>query len=195
MKTAKQHGEPWQIVLDTLRPRHQELWQSLPTTEQERFIRHLSSYWEVHRHRLAPELHHTISTLIDRKKLVVHKGPILHAAASASGIDLTLRARGSHATQLLSGSHLFLCTGPARSLQAWDNPLIEGLIEQKYLEQDALGIGFRPTAIGNEAALQVLGTALRGTLWESTAMRELSMQAKEVAQRILSEDGLGRQNT
>jgi uncharacterized NAD(P)/FAD-binding protein YdhS len=178
-------GEPWQIVLDTLRPSHQSLWQSLSLTEQQRFIRHLSPYWEIHRHRIAPTIHALIQRLIASGQLTIHAGSIANAASDASGVTITVRQRGGEHILKLTGSHLFLCTGPARTIHSWQSPLIEGLLADTFIEQDNLGIGFRPTASGESSQLYVLGTALRGTLWESTAIRELALQAKQVANRLL----------
>ena len=47
-------GEDWRAVIDSLRPITQALWQRLPVKEQQRFLRHVKSYWEVCRHRIAP---------------------------------------------------------------------------------------------------------------------------------------------
>lgn len=186
LSAASARGEPWQIVLDTLRPSHQAIWRSLSLKEQQRFIRHLSSYWEIHRHRVAPELHALLQNLLSTGRLTMHAGNVVKAEGETDGVSLTVRKRGTQHLHTLTGSHLFLCTGPARTLGAWQNPLIDRLLADTFLEQDKLGIGFRPTTAGDSKNLHVLGTALRGTLWESTAMRELAIQAKDISRRILN---------
>ena len=48
-------------MIDSLRPVTQEIWQSFPMEERKRLLRHVRSYWEVHRHRIAPEIGETIA--------------------------------------------------------------------------------------------------------------------------------------
>ena len=56
-KEAVAEGLPWQSVMERIRPHVQALWQSLPLPEQRRFLRHGVRQWDVHRHRIAPEVH------------------------------------------------------------------------------------------------------------------------------------------
>src|SRR5690606_13237772 len=46
---------PWQATLERLRPQVQALWRSLDEVDQRRFLRHVVRYWDIHRHRIAPE--------------------------------------------------------------------------------------------------------------------------------------------
>ena len=46
----------WRALIDALRPHLQGFWRGLPQPQRARFLRHLRSYWEVFRHRLAPTL-------------------------------------------------------------------------------------------------------------------------------------------
>ena len=46
----------WRAAIDALRPHSQPLWQGLPPEEQQRFLRHARPWWDVHRHRIAPEV-------------------------------------------------------------------------------------------------------------------------------------------
>lgn len=178
------NGEPWQPTFDTLRPKIQSLWQSLHQTEQRRFLRHLTTYWDIHRHRIAPELGEKIKTLKQQGRIRIWPGTLKNAAFSNSGVRCILRKRGSTQPLELLGSHLFLCTGPSRGVAGWQTPWISTLINSEFLEADSLGVGFRPTEKGSNLGLVVIGTALRGFLWESTAVREISEQAQEVARTI-----------
>jgi uncharacterized NAD(P)/FAD-binding protein YdhS len=53
---AKQQGIDWRGVIGGLRPVTAQIWQPLPEVEKRRFLRHLRPYWEVHHHRLAPQI-------------------------------------------------------------------------------------------------------------------------------------------
>jgi uncharacterized NAD(P)/FAD-binding protein YdhS len=53
---TRQQELDWRAVIDGLRPRTQQLWSRLDLHERRRFLRHVSVIWDVHRHRIAPEL-------------------------------------------------------------------------------------------------------------------------------------------
>ena len=44
------------LALDSIRPKSGPIWASWPERERRRFLRHARPYWEVHRHRMAPEI-------------------------------------------------------------------------------------------------------------------------------------------
>ena len=46
----------WRNAVDSLRPHSHALWQSLSLDHQRRFLRHARPWWDVHRHRIAPEV-------------------------------------------------------------------------------------------------------------------------------------------
>ena len=46
----------WRAAIDSLRPHSHPLWQSLDGEQQRRFLRHARPWWDVHRHRIAPEV-------------------------------------------------------------------------------------------------------------------------------------------
>jgi len=47
----------WRIAMNSLSRRVVALWQKLSVREKERFLRHLRSHWDCHRHRIPPEVH------------------------------------------------------------------------------------------------------------------------------------------
>src|SRR5262249_46613452 len=49
-------GSDWRSVVDGLRPHTQSFWRALDDGERRRFVRHLASRWEIHRHRVAPQI-------------------------------------------------------------------------------------------------------------------------------------------
>lgn len=46
----------WREAVDSVRPETNRLWQALSVAEQRRFLRHLRSFWDTHRHRMEPEI-------------------------------------------------------------------------------------------------------------------------------------------
>ena len=56
IEAARRANLCWRSVVDALRPLSNDLWQELPLAQRQRFLRHLKTYWEPHRHRMAPEI-------------------------------------------------------------------------------------------------------------------------------------------
>ncbi|MEO6255858.1 MAG: FAD/NAD(P)-binding protein, partial [Sphingomicrobium sp.] len=66
----------WRAAVDSLRPHSQVLWQSLDAEQQRRFLRHARPYWDVHRHRIAPEVAQQLRDLVANQKLEIVAGRI-----------------------------------------------------------------------------------------------------------------------
>jgi uncharacterized NAD(P)/FAD-binding protein YdhS len=74
-RLASESGNDWRAVIDALRPATQKMWRSLPLDERRRFLRHLRSYWEVHRHRIAP-VADILADLIHEGQVRIYAGRI-----------------------------------------------------------------------------------------------------------------------
>jgi uncharacterized NAD(P)/FAD-binding protein YdhS len=49
-------GGDWREAVTFIRKLAPRLWRQLPALEQRRFVRHPHAHWDVHRHRLPPQL-------------------------------------------------------------------------------------------------------------------------------------------
>lgn len=58
-------GGDWRSVIDGLRPYTQRLWHELPRSSKRRFLEHARAWWDVHRHRMAPEVEARITQALD----------------------------------------------------------------------------------------------------------------------------------
>ncbi len=54
---------PWQAVIDSLRPFTNGIWQHWPEKERAVFMKRLFTYWNIHRHRMAPQIAQQIARL------------------------------------------------------------------------------------------------------------------------------------
>ncbi|MEO7409999.1 MAG: FAD/NAD(P)-binding protein, partial [Sphingomicrobium sp.] len=81
----------WRDAVDSLRPRTHELWQSLSEADQRRFLRHARPWWDVHRHRIAPQVGAVIERMIDQGRLEVIAGRIGSLDAVDGGLDAVIR--------------------------------------------------------------------------------------------------------
>ena len=194
LRAAARREPDWRSAFDTLRPVTQRIWIRLPLAEKRRFLRHLRTFWDVHRHRMAPVVADAIAHLRGRGQLRVHAGRV-HSFALTDGIALArFRPRGERLLQKLHAALIVNCTGPAAHLSEVQHPLVASLLEQGLARADVLGMGFLTDAGGSllgggNGQLFTLGTLRRGELWETTAMPELREQARALAERLVRELG------
>lgn len=68
---------PWQSVIDSLRPLTNPIWQVWDDAQQQIFMKHLFTYWNIHRHRMAPQIAQKIEALEVQGRLVRYRAPVL----------------------------------------------------------------------------------------------------------------------
>ena len=180
----------WRAAVDSLRPHSHPLWQGLSPDQQRRFLRHMRPWWDVHRHRIAPEVAQIIAGLIAGGFLEVCAGRIVAAESAAAGINVTVRRRGSEADQTRQFDYVFNCTGPLQAIDRTKDPLLRGLLDAGRVKSDKLGMGIEiddhSRAEGAER-LWALGPLTKGRYWEIVAVPDIREQAASVAEDIASE--------
>jgi len=193
VRTAQTQGYDWRSVVDSLRPITQQLWSQLPKSEQQKFLRRLTPYWDVHRHRIAPEIGAIVQDFLDSGQLTVTAARIQDYQATAEGANVTIKLRKSQTQQVLTVNCIVNCTGIQIDYRRSDNPLIANLREQGLIRPNELGLGLdsTPEGILYQAQGQVspllytIGTPRKGDLWETIAVPELRGQAQNLAATIL----------
>lgn len=113
-------GGDWRSVVDGIRPVAQSLWRSLCSGERQRFVRHVAAHWDVHRHRVAPEIDELLQARLCDERLVVIAGRVISWDERPDAIELTIQRRGRGQTETLAVSRVINCTGPARDIRASD---------------------------------------------------------------------------
>lgn len=180
----------WRAAIDSLRPHSHSLWQSLDGEQQRRFLRHARPWWDVHRHRIAPEVARAIHRLIAEDRLQVIAGRIISARSSDGGLEVEIRRRRASTTQTMHFCYAFNCTGPLHSIGRTKDPLLRGLLDTGQVRPDHLGIGIevdeRSRAEGGER-LWALGPLTKGRYWEIIAVPDIREQAADVAEDIARE--------
>jgi uncharacterized NAD(P)/FAD-binding protein YdhS len=180
----------WRAAVDSLRPHSHALWQSLDGSEQLRFLRHARPWWDVHRHRIAPEVSATIARLIGEGRLHVISGRVITATKTGEGIDVELRRRGSAAPQRISVAYAFNCTGPLHLIDRTRDPMLRTLLDRRNARPDHLGIGLEVDENSRAGErLWALGPLTKGRYWEIIAVPDIREQAAQVADDIQRELG------
>jgi uncharacterized NAD(P)/FAD-binding protein YdhS/predicted metal-dependent enzyme (double-stranded beta helix superfamily) len=193
VRDAAERGVDWRQVIDGLRPSIARVWGRLSMVERSRFLAHVRPFWEVHRHRMAPDVADRLALLRQKRILEVTPGALLYADADESGVDVTLRRRGDATPRRLRVAWVVNCTGPGAHNRHSTHPILRPLLEAGVLREDELGLGLCTDPDGRamsssgevHSSLLVAGTLRKSTLWESTAVPELRQQAAAVAEIAL----------
>ena len=193
--TVQRAGDSdWRDILASIRAITPALWQALPLTERARFLRHLLPYWDVHRHRAAPDVFRDIERLAGTGRLVVTAGRLLRLEPASRIVTAWFRQRGRAASASLEVGTVINCTGPNTDINRIDDPLLGSLRRQGLLVPDPLGLGVEITddyalinARGTASrSLYYIGPFLRAKYWESTAVPELRVHAQRLADHLLT---------
>ena len=186
-------GGDWRDAVNALRPWTPRLWGSLPIEERRRFVRHVSRYWEVHRHRMAPQVAAEIDRLRRLGALRIGAARVAALSEAPLGLDVTLdRQHGGRVT--LRVGWVINCTGPDGDPARSREPLLRSLLERGAVVRDPLKLGLVASDDGalldargeTPGVLWTLGPLLRGSLWETTAVPEIRSQAARLAARLTS---------
>jgi uncharacterized NAD(P)/FAD-binding protein YdhS len=188
-REAEAQGGDWREAVTFVRNMAPAIWQRLPTSDRERFLRHLRSYWDIHRHRLPPETLARFNALQERDRLHVHAGRILHMQPAGERIAVTWRARGSSQTRSVEFDRVINCTGPDYDIQRSTEPLWMNLLQCGLCVPDDLGLGLKtgPNGAVIDADgwpgphLFYVGPMLRADHWETTAVTELGAHVERLA--------------
>ena len=191
---AAAEGIGWRPVVDSIRPFNQAIWQNLDYVEQKRFLRHLRSFWDIHRHRCAPQVLAVKERLEAEKRLICHRGHILDLRPVENYVEVTYRPRRTQEKRTIVVRRVLSCTGPQSDYRKLDDRLVRRLLERNLLAPDPLRMGAYTDQDGrllNQAGepihrLYTLGSPRMGFLYESIAVPELRGQASDLAKRILS---------
>ncbi len=189
---AQGQGLGWRGAVHALRPVTQELWMTASLAERRRFLRHLRPWWDVHRHRIAPEIGATIAAMQAAGRLEAIAGKIVSAQADGDAARVTYRPRGTKALETLRAARLINCTGPEMDISRSGDPLLTALLASGRLRLDPLRIGLDvdPACAAIDAegrvsgSLSVIGPVTRGTFWECVAVPDIRVQADRIAQRL-----------
>jgi len=182
----------WRAAIDALRPHSQWLWQSLPPGEQKRFARHARPWWDVHRHRIAPEVAQQLHDMVAQGRLEIVAGRIHSVEDDGGGLVVAYRRRGS--SRIVEGRFAYMinCTGPLGTISRTRDPMLKGMLADGLARPDQLGIALdvdeRSRVVGAERAW-AMGPLTKGRYWEIIAVPDIRYQAAAVAEDIAMELG------
>jgi uncharacterized NAD(P)/FAD-binding protein YdhS len=204
-REVENRGGDWREVVTFIRHLAPALWRRLPLPERRRFVRHLQVHWDVHRHRLPPQLGASIAHLRRSGKLQVNAGRIDTVTAVGDRLRVSWRPRGGAGNGVGGGDPmatltvdlLVNATGPHYVLKHSVDPLLNSLRTAGLVSEDAISLGLRTARYGEcvdvrgslSEHLYYLGPMLRADHWEATAATELRNHAEQLAAHLSGRDG------
>ncbi|MEK7347286.1 MAG: FAD/NAD(P)-binding protein [Candidatus Eisenbacteria bacterium] len=198
MATEESQGGSWRSVADAVRPLVPRLWAAMTAPERTRFIRHVHPYWEIHRHRMAPAIASHVDAIKAEGRLRVVAGRVASATAHADGFAVDVRPRGGSAVTTLRTGWIVNATGPTVRYAEDPTVFLSRLFEGGIVRPGPLGFGLDAKPGGAlldakgdpHANLFTLGPPLLGSLWETTAVPEIRLQAADLARTLAGTMGL-----
>lgn len=185
-------GLPWQAAMESTRPLVQALWCTLSHDDQRRFLRHVVRYWDVHRHRIAAQVHAQVAALQASGQLQLHRGRLETVAHEGGRIRISVLMRDRRALQL-DVDRVVNATGVEMRAQWMRNALVSDLLGKGHARPGPHGIGLDTTSDGGLVDAEgkplpgviVVGSLRIGRLWESIAVPELRGQAESAVRQLL----------
>jgi uncharacterized NAD(P)/FAD-binding protein YdhS len=190
-----ERGGDWRDVVASLRPHTPALWQGLGEAQRARFLRRLQPYWEVARHRCAPQAFERFQALRGEGQVQHLAGRVLGYEEAEHHVDVRIQPRGGGDALRLKVQRVINCTGRNTHLPAVQDALVRQLLREGLMQPDARRLGLQVDdayavvdASGRgSTALRYVGPLLRARDWEATAVPELRMHAHRLAQALLDE--------
>ncbi len=189
----------WRAAVDELRPHTQNLWRRHDEAGQRRFLRHLRPYWDVHRHRLAPDVARRIAEIEAEGRLEFVAGKLVGAEATDGGVAVTYRPRGEDRLVRLDVSRTINCTGPEGDLMRSGAPLVKDLLAQGKVRSDAHRLGLDVDHLGRvrdgggepQDTLFAVGPVTKGEAWEIVAVPDIRRQVWNLARYLADAHWVG----
>jgi uncharacterized NAD(P)/FAD-binding protein YdhS len=193
MKNLKKVGVSPEPIIDALRPNTQKIWQQFTAEEKAKFMARVRHLWGVARHRIPFVSYDTIMKEQVNQQLNILAGKITSVQENKDGIEVKIwDKRTKHEVSVMVGA-IINCTGPETNITKSNNVLLNQLYAEGIINQDPLFLGIS-TNCKNYKTLQkngaenqniyAIGSLLKGELWETTAVSDLRVQAKELAQEL-----------
>jgi uncharacterized NAD(P)/FAD-binding protein YdhS len=190
---ARQAELCWRTIVDSLRPLSNDLWRELSAADRKRFLRHLKTYWEPHRHRMAPEIRARLNEYLAAGKVKIIAGRLKEIHSRGPIAEALIRRRSAEEFTL-EIDRVISCTGIHEDYTKSPRPLVRSMMQNGLARPNELGIGFDADEHGAllDASRQpsdiffTLGPPRRGDLFETTAVPEIRSQAESLARHLLA---------
>lgn len=185
LKKAKKESLNPHSIIDAMRPHLQFIWLNFTLFEKQQFLRHLRHKWGVARHRAPAQTMAVFNEMLSAGSINLIKGRIYDILKTGNEFQVFYSDSKSK-QQTFKTECIINCTGPESNYLKIPSILVQSLIKNKLLEPDSVNYGIKADKNGEIAPnIYTLGPTLKGVLWESIAVPEIRLQAKELATKII----------
>jgi uncharacterized NAD(P)/FAD-binding protein YdhS len=191
-RLAINSGGTWQSVIDGLRAVTQDIWSGMSVDDRQRFLRHLRTWWDVHRHRIAAPVAARLEAVRASGQLRIHAGRLRSYAIAESGMTVRFQRRGCDDIVTLHAARVVNCSGPATDYRRIADPLVRSLLRDGIGRPDPLRLGLDlsdscalldDNGVGSHRLFAV-GPVTRAGFWEMTAVPDIRRQCEQLAQHL-----------
>lgn len=191
VRAAEKDDLGWHPAIDAFRGALRRLWPGLSVIEQDRALRHLRAWWDVHRYRIAPQVADLLAAGQRDGWLRVAAGRLEGVETGDAGLVARWTPRGGR-VEAASVAAVVNCTGPDADPSRSPAPLFQALLAEGVARPDRHRLGLDIDAEGRVVGadgrswprLFIAGPLGRGRLGEVMGVPEASDHAREIAGRI-----------
>ncbi len=185
LKKAKKETLNPHSVIDVMRPHLQFIWMNFSLNEKQQFLRHLRHKWGVARHRAPNKSMVTLQILQSTGIINLVKGRVQDIKTTDNSFEIHY-SNSEKSQKSIKTDFIINCTGPESDYLKIPSSLVQNLIKNDIFEPDSIHYGINAAKTGLISSnLYTIGPPLKGILWESTAVPEIRLQAKELATKII----------
>jgi uncharacterized NAD(P)/FAD-binding protein YdhS len=191
MAQAEASGSSWGAVIDAMRVQGLIIWSALPRQEKSRVLRHLRTFWDVHRYQVAPQLAAIWQAQCEAGRLSVRAARIEASRLIEGRMQVQIKFRRCEPVWE-DFDAVVNCTGPDHSRVIETNPALAVMCQAGLIAPDPFGLGLQtdlaaralnPAGTANPN-LFVAGPLARAAFGELMGLPQVSEHAKLVAEAI-----------
>ena len=157
-----------------------------------RFLRHLRPWWDVHRHRMAPEVAARIRAACESGQFRRYAGRIRACRIEDDAVAVTYRPKRQDSLAGLRVARVINCAGPGADYDRIADPLVRRLLADGVVRPDPLRLGLDVTQgcalLHRDGSISrrlfAVGPVTKGAFWEITAVPDIRRQCEQLAQHL-----------
>ncbi|BCH06588.1 FAD-dependent oxidoreductase [Mesorhizobium sp. 131-3-5] len=185
-------GVDWRDVVDGLRPFNQKIWQNWPASAKRRFVEHTKAWWDIHRHRMAPEVYAKVTQAVQAGRIRLVAGRVVGIVPSEA-FSVDIQSRHSQLVETLVVARIYDCSGIVRDISTSSNSVVRSLVDRGLARPDPMRIGLDVSAnceiIASDGTVSrkilAVGPLTRGTFFEIDAIPDIRVQCARLSKQLL----------
>ena len=188
-------GGDWQQLVPAIRAATPGLWVRLSEADRRRFVRHLQGVWKSCVHLAPLETHRLAERLMAQGALTIEAAEIA-AIVPEKGGRIAVVASGAAGERRFVADAVVNCMGHSADWTSLADPLVRSLLARGLAQRHTTGLGIdvdpltlavNPAVNGSGSGrLFAIGHPLRGSVWESTSVREIALQARSLGETLVA---------